>query len=224
MNIQEISSDHTEASREIMQRGKPCERSFLLLYIINTRTKDMHVIHICGTFLLFSSEHFLFLYCTQKACSTLLQLIRRKIASRRAAKTFKNDIVLFIFGFACVRNSAILLKENNLPLFLVSLPCSYRKLTPFCHLLLFFADIVRSLSALPSQLWTNSRVLGLRQLQQRTNGKRQYMRKRQNIYFCPLVIMHLISVTIVLFTSLIYQQPNTFYSKDPERPRLAKCK
>ena len=36
--------------------------------------------------------------------------------------------------------------------------------------------------------------------------------------------MHLISITIVLFTSLIYQQPNTFYSKDPERPRLAKCK
>ena len=87
-----------------------------------------------------------------------------KIASRTAAKSFKNEIVLFIFGFACVRNSAILLKENNLPLFLVSLPCSYRKLTPFCHLLLFFADIVRSLSALQSQLWTNSRVLGLRQL------------------------------------------------------------
>ena len=83
-------------------------------------------------------------------------LISRKIASRTAAKSFKNEIVLFIFGFACVRNSAILLKENNLPLFLVSLPCSYRKLTPFCHLLLFFADIVRSLSALPSQLWTNS--------------------------------------------------------------------
>ena len=50
------------------------------------------------------------------------------------------------------------------------------------------------------------------------------MRKRWNIYFCPLVIMHLISVTSVLFTSLIYQQPNTFYTKDPERPRLAKCK
>ena len=104
-------------------------------------------------------------------------LISRKIASRTAAKSFKNEIVLFIFGFASVRNIAILLKEINLPLFLVSLPCSYRKLTPFGHLLLFLLT-----AYVPCQLYCRSYglILGfkVKSLAENQYGKRQYTRKR----------------------------------------------